>query len=71
MTGSWAVFASALFVAVALFLTEKVPWPALILPVAFGWELQVSHTMPHGPIAFGLLIISALWVWWGGRRPKS
>jgi hypothetical protein len=71
LTGSWAVFASALFVAVALFLTEKVPWPALILLVAFGWELQVSHTMPHGPIAFGLLIISALWVWWSGRRPKS
>jgi hypothetical protein len=71
LTGSWAVFASALFVAVALFLTEKVPWPALILLVAFGWELQVSHTMPHGPIAFGLLIISALWVWWSGRRLKS
>jgi hypothetical protein len=71
LTGSWAVFVSALFLAVALFLTEKVPWPALILLVAFGWELQVSHTMPHGPIAFGLLIISALWVWWSGRRPKG
>jgi hypothetical protein len=70
LTGSWAVFVSALLVATALFLTERVPWPALILLVAFGWELQVSHTMPHGPIAFGLLIISALWVWWSGRRPK-
>jgi hypothetical protein len=20
-----------------------------------GWQLQVSHTMPHGPIAFGLV----------------
>lgn len=71
LTGSWAVFASALFLALALFLTEKVPWPALILLVAFGWELQVSHTMPHGPIAFGLLIISSLWVWWSGRRQRS
>lgn len=71
LTGSWAVFASALSVAMALFLTEKVPWPALLLLVAFGWELQVSHTMPHGPIAFGLLIISALWIWWSGRRLKS
>jgi hypothetical protein len=71
LTGSWAVFVSALLLAVALFLTEKVPWPALILLVAFGWELQVSHTMPHGPIAFALLIISALWVWWSGRRLKS
>lgn len=71
LTGSWAVFFSALFVALALFLTEKAPWPALILLVAFGWELQVSHTMPHGPIAFTLLIISALWLWWSGRRQRS
>lgn len=71
LTGSWSVFASALFVAFALFLTEKVPWPPLLLLLAFGWELQVSHTMPHGPIAFGLLIISALWVWWSGRQLKS
>jgi hypothetical protein len=68
LTGSWAAFATALFVAIALFLAKKAPWPALILLVAFGWELQVSHTMPHGPIAFGLLIISAFWIWWSGRR---
>ena len=71
LTGSWAVFASALLLAIALLLTEKVPWPALILLVAFGWELQVSHTMPHGPIAFALLIISALWIWWSGRRQRE
>ena len=71
LTGSWAVFASALLVAVALFLAKKAPWPALILLVAFGWELQVSHTMPHGPIAFSLLIISAFWIWVSGRRPMS
>ena len=71
LTGSWAVFVSTLLLAIALFLTEKVPWPALILLVAFGWELQVSHTMPHGPIAFGLLIISAFWIWWSGRRQRD
>jgi hypothetical protein len=71
MTGSWAVFFSALFVAIALFLAKKAPWPALILLVGFGWELQVSHTMPHGPIAFGLLIISAFWIWWSGRQPGA
>ena len=71
LTGSWAVFVSSLFLAIALLLTQKVPWPALILLVAFGWELQVSHTMPHGPIAFGLLIISAFWIWWSGRRQRS
>ena len=71
LTGSWAVFASAVFVAIGLFLAKKAQWPSLILLVAFGWELQVSHTMPHGPIAFGLLIISAFWIWWGGRRARS
>lgn len=69
LTGSWAVFASALLLAIALFLAKKAPWPALLLLVAFGWELQTSHTMPYGPIAFSLLIISAFWIWWKGRPP--
>ena len=69
LTGSWAIFAAALLLALALLLAKRAPWPALILLVAFGWELQVSHTMPHGPIAFGLLIIAALWMWWAERRP--
>jgi hypothetical protein len=67
-TGSWAAFYAAVFAAAALFFAKKAPWPPLILLVIFGWELQLSHTMPHGPIAFGLLIISALWIWWSGRR---
>lgn len=70
LTGSWAVFASALLVAIALFVAKKSSWPALLLLVAFGWELQVSHTMPHGPIAFALLIISAFWIWWQGRSAR-
>lgn len=69
MTGSWAVFISVLLLAIALFVTKKAPWPALMLLVAFGWELQLSHTMPHGPIACALLILSALWMWWKGRHP--
>jgi hypothetical protein len=67
LTGSWAIFAASLLLALALLLAKKAPWPALILLVAFGWELQVSHTMPHGPIAFGLLIVAALWMWWAER----
>jgi hypothetical protein len=67
-TGSWAVFGSALCAALSLFLAHKAPWPALLLLVAFGWELQLSHTMPHGPIAFSLLIISAGWLGWRGKR---
>jgi len=70
-TGSWAVFASALLAAIALFLAKKAPWPPLILLVVFGWELQVSHTMPYGPIAFTLLIISAFWIWFKSRRARS
>jgi hypothetical protein len=61
-TGSWAVFFATVFLALALFLAKKAPWPPLILLVAFGWELQESHTMPHGPIAFSLLIVAALWM---------
>lgn len=62
LTGSWAAFAAAMFVAVAVGLTRKVSWIPLLILVAFGWELQMSHTMPHGPIAFSLLIVSALWI---------
>ena len=71
LTGSWSVFFSAVFLAAALFLAKKSPWPPLILLVAFGYELQISHTMPYGPIAFGLLIVSALWIWWKDRSAKK
>jgi hypothetical protein len=71
LTGSWAVFAAALLVALALLVARKAPWPPLVLLVAFGWELQVSHTMPHGPIAFGLLIVAALWMWWTEPRAPA
>jgi len=37
------------------------------LLLAFGWQLQVRHASPNGPIAFSLLILSALWIWWSGR----
>jgi hypothetical protein len=68
LTGSWAAFAATVFIAVALWLARKASWPALLLLVGFGWELQMSHTMPHGPIAFSLLIVSAIWIWWANRR---
>jgi hypothetical protein len=64
LTGSWAVFAATVLLALALLLAKKAPWPALILLVGFGWELQMSHAMPHGPIAFALLLVAALWMWW-------
>ena len=67
-TGAWAVFVAALLAAAALLLARAAAWPALVLLVASGWELQVSHTMPHGPIAFGLLAVSALWISIGDRR---
>jgi len=67
-TGSWAAFAAALLVALALLAAKKAPWPPLVLLAVFGWELQVSHAAPHGPIAFSLLLIAALWMWWAERR---
>jgi hypothetical protein len=66
-TGSYAVLAAAVFAASALALARKAGWPALVLLLAFGWQLQTSHASPNGPIAFGLLILSALWIWWSGR----
>ena len=66
-TGSYAVLATSVFATSALALARKVEWPALALLLAFGWQLQVSHASPNGPIAFGLLILSALWIWWSKR----
>jgi hypothetical protein len=68
LTGSWAVFAAALLAALALFVSRLASWLPLLVLIAFGWELQVSHTMPHGPIAFALLIVAAGWLWWDRRR---
>jgi hypothetical protein len=67
LTGSWAAFAAALLVALALVLDKKISWIPALLLVGFGWELQMSHTMPHGPIAFALLIIAGVWTWRANR----
>jgi hypothetical protein len=67
LTGSWAAFVATVFLAIALFVARKAPWPSLLLLVGFGWELQMSHTSPHGPIAFALLIAAALWMKLAGR----
>jgi hypothetical protein len=68
LTGSWAAFAAGLLVALALLVAKKAPWPPLVLLVAFGYILQISHTMPYGPIAFSLLIVAALWMKVAERR---
>ena len=67
-TGSYAAFFAAFFLAFALGLAKKVSWPPLVVLVAFGWELQVSHTAFHGPIAFALLLVAAAWIGWVGRK---
>ena len=71
LTGSWAVFIASVLLALALLLAKRAPWPPLILLVAFGWELQTSHTMPYGPIAFGLLILASLWMAWSDHRASQ
>jgi hypothetical protein len=67
-TASWAAFAAALFVAAALLLSGRAGWLNMAILLAFGWELQTAHASPHGPIAFGLLIVAAAWLWWAQRR---
>jgi hypothetical protein len=68
LTGSWAIFIAMLAATLALLLTRRVPWPPLIVLIAFGWELQTSHAAMHGPIAFALLIVASAWLWWVRRR---
>ena len=46
LTGSWAVFIAILAAALALLLARRVPWPPLVVLVAFGWELQTSPRRP-------------------------
>jgi len=68
LTGSWAVFAACVLAAAALLLAKKMAVLPLIVLLAFGWELQTSHASPNGPIAFALLIVAAIWMWWSDRR---
>ena len=71
-TGSWAVFAATVFIAVAHLLSRQAGWPAVLPLLGFGWELQTSHASPHGPVAFALLILASGWMWWarhGRARP--
>ncbi len=67
-TGSWAAFASAVLVAASLLLSGRAGWANMVPLLGFGWERQTSHASPQGPIAFGLLIIASVWLWWSRRR---
>lgn len=67
LTGSWAVFFAALFAALALLVSRRAPWPALVVLVAFGWVIQTSHASPYGPIGFTLLAIAGAWIRLAGR----
>ena len=69
LTGSWAIFVAALTAALALLMTKRAPWPALVLLTLFGWEIQTSHASPHGPIGFTLLAIAGIWI--GVSRIKT
>ncbi len=67
-TASWAAFASAVLVAASLLQAGRAGWASMVPLVGFGWELQVAHASPHGPIAFALLIVAAAWLWFASRR---
>lgn len=69
--GSWAIFVAAVSAALALVLTRRAPWPAALLLVGFGWEIQVAHAAPHGPIGFSLLLAAALWMWASDRATRT
>lgn len=65
---SWLAFLMTLAVALSRFFAKQGNIIALLLLIAAGWELQVSHAALHGPVAFGLLIIAALWLHFEDRK---
>lgn len=72
-TASWAALGASIFIAAALLLSGRVPpdlagWANMAVLVAFGWQLQIAHASPHGPIAFALLIVAAVWMRWRQSR---
>jgi hypothetical protein len=69
--GSWAILTAAFFTAVTLALSRQAGRFAILPLLGFGWELQVSHASPHGPIAFALLIVAAGWIRWSRRTGSS
>jgi hypothetical protein len=71
LTASWAAFGAALLIALALLAARRAPLIPLLLLVAFGWEVQLSHAALHGPIAFGLLAVAAVWIWFRSGRPAA
>jgi hypothetical protein len=69
LTASWAAFGAALLIALALLAARRAPLIPLLLLMAFGWEVQLSHAALHGPLAFGLLAVAAVWIWFRSGRP--
>lgn len=59
---SWAAFVMAASAALARALAGQGPLPALALLAIGGWVLQLSHAALHGPTAFVLLIVAAMWL---------
>jgi len=69
LTASWAAFAAALLIALVLLAARRAPLLPLLILVAFGWEVQVSHAALHGPIGFALLVVAAAWIWFRRGKP--
>ena len=69
LTASWAAFAAGLLIALALLAGRRAPVLPLVVLVAFGWEVQVSHAALHGPIGFALLAVAGVWIWFRRGKP--
>lgn len=70
-SASWAAFVMAAAAALARALARQGPLPALALLAIGGWVLQLSHAALHGPIAFALLIVAALWLHFAPSRAQA
>lgn len=71
LTASRAALAAALLIALALLFGRRAPLIPMLILVGFGWQVQLSHAALHGPIAFGLLAVAAVWVWFRGGKQAS
>lgn len=70
-TGSWAAFAAFALVAVTLVLNRRSPVAAAVALAVAGYFLQLSHTAFNGPIAFGLLAATVVWIWLWQQRTEA
>lgn len=77
MTGSWAIFIAAVLAAITAVLAlgfagmSALRWLSLVLLIAGGWYVQLSHACCTGPIGFGLIFGFGCLTAWADRNLRD